>query len=53
MYPPQEAGERVQTIDGVGEFTGRVGKWDEHYEIDVYSGVTAYFHYEDITELHK
>lgn len=53
MYPPEEDGERVQTTEGPGEFTGRTGQFDEHYEIDLDSGTTTYFHYEDITELHE
>lgn len=51
MYQPQSAGERVDTIDGEGTYTGDTGKWGEHFEVDLDSGGTTYLHYEDIYEL--
>lgn len=48
MYPPEEAGERVDTVDGPGTWTGETGQWGEHYVIELESGETARLHYEDI-----
>lgn len=53
MYVPESEGERVDTVDGPGEFTGRSGQWDEHYEIDLGDGGTPFLHTEDIYPLQE
>jgi hypothetical protein len=52
MYRPQTAGERVATVQGRrGIFTGKTGRYDEHYVIELDSGETIRVHYEDLTQL--
>ena len=52
MHVP-EANELVRTVDeGYGIATGRVGRWEEHYEVDL-GGRTAFLHYEDILEVDR
>lgn len=55
MYVPKRKNEVViARLDGDyvrAQFTGKSGKWDEHFEIEtIISEETAYLHYEDILE---
>lgn len=50
MYRPQAEGERVDTIDGPGVWTGETGQFGEHFVIDLDDGESARLHYEDIYE---
>lgn len=48
MYPPDAPGERVDTIDGPGKWTGETGRYGEHFRIQLDSGGSVRLHYEDI-----
>ena len=48
MYRPEEPDEEVETTHGTGNWTGEVGQYGEHYEIDLNQGGIVFLHYEDI-----
>lgn len=52
MHIP-DAGEVVQTVDDeYGIATGRVGRWEEHFEIDIGTRQIM-LHYEDLYEVDR
>lgn len=52
MHIP-ETDEVVQTVDNeYGIATGRVGRWEEHFEIDL-GDRRVMLHYEDIREVDR
>lgn len=52
MHIPQPE-EIVQTVDDkYGIATGRTGRWEEHYEIDL-GDQTVFLHSEDIREVDR
>lgn len=51
MYVPRNAGERVDTYEGKGEYTGEEGQFGEHFVIELDSGEEVRLHKEDIYEI--